>query len=308
MPDTPAKSISTGELASMLGARLIGDANVAVTGLGSVEHAVPGALTFIRTGKYAAAWPASRAAAAIVGRDVTVPGLVPDGDPARAERPLLIVPDADAALSRVLEFFAPTPAPPAPGVNPAASVDAGARVDPSASIGPGCTILAGARVGAGSVFVASVFLGRDAVVGARTTLHAGVVVQDRCEIGGDCTLHPNVVIGADGFGYRPAPGGAGLLKVPHIGNVVIHDHVEIGAGSCVDRAKFGSTIVGAGTKIDNLVQVGHGCRIGRSCVICGGVGLAGSVTLGDGVMIGGNSGVADNIEIGAGAKLGAMSG
>lgn len=117
-----------------------------------------------------------------------------------------------------------------------------------------------------------------------------------------------MVIGADGFGYRPAPDGRGLVKIPHLGNAVLDSHVEIGANTCIDRARFGSTRIGAGTKIDNLVQIGHNCRIGRSVVICGCTGIAGSVTIGDGVQIGGNCGIADNVTIGRGARIAAKTG
>jgi len=125
-------------------------------------------------------------------------------------------------------------------------------------------------------------------------------------IGRGVILHQNVSIGADGFGYRPDPTGRGLLKVPHIGNVILEDGVEIGSNSCVDRAKFGSTIVGAGTKIDNICQIAHNCRIGRCCVIAGCAGISGSVTIGDGVQMGGMVGIIDHINIGSGARLGAM--
>ncbi len=113
-------------------------------------------------------------------------------------------------------------------------------------------------------------MGPGASVGANTTLHPGVRVLDRCVVGAHCTLHAGVTIGADGFGYRPDPAGRGLVKIPHIGNVVIQDHVEIGANSCIDRAKFASTTIGVGTKIDNLVQVAHNCMIGRAAACCAG--------------------------------------
>jgi UDP-3-O-[3-hydroxymyristoyl] glucosamine N-acyltransferase len=116
-----------------------------------------------------------------------------------------------------------------------------------------------------------------------------------------------VSIGADGFGYRPDPQGPGLIKIPHIGTVQVGNGVEIGAGACVDRGKFGATVVGDGAKIDNLVQVGHNCRIGRCAIVCGMTGIAGSVTIGDGAIIGGASGVTDNINIGPGARIGAKS-
>ena len=120
-------------------------------------------------------------------------------------------------------------------------------------------------------------------------------------------MHQTVSIGADGFGYRPDPSGAGLLKMPHLGNVIIEDGVEIGANSCVDRAKFGSTVVGAGTKVDNLVQIAHNCTIGRCCVIAGCTGLSGSVKIGDGAQIGGGVGITDHVTVGPGAKIGARS-
>ena len=154
--------------------------------------------------------------------------------------------------------------------------------------------------------MASVTIGPDAAVGRGTVLHPGVVIGARCTIGAGCTLHGGVIIGADGFGYRPS--ARGPVKIPHIGNVEIGNGVEIGANSCVDRAKFGSTIVGEGTKIDNMVQIAHNCRIGRACLICGVTGIAGSVTLGDGVIIGGHVGIAANLTLGARCVIGAKSG
>jgi UDP-3-O-[3-hydroxymyristoyl] glucosamine N-acyltransferase len=154
---------------------------------------------------------------------------------------------------------------------------------------------------------AGVRIYRDVEVGAGTVIHANTVIRHRCRIGRGVILHQNVSIGADGFGYRPAPDGSGLLKVPHLGDVVLHDQVEIGANSCVDRGKFGSTVIGAGTKIDNLVQIAHNCRIGRGCVIAGCTGLSGSVSIGDGVQIGGGVGISDQLSIGSGAKVGGMA-
>jgi UDP-3-O-[3-hydroxymyristoyl] glucosamine N-acyltransferase len=174
--------------------------------------------------------------------------------------------------------------------------------DPHLSVGPG------ARVGERCTLHSGVSVGASVSLGDDTQLHAGVVVYPRCSIGARCTLHANVVIGADGFGYRPAPDARSILKVPHIGTVEIHDDVEIGASTTIDRAKFGATVIGSGTKIDNLVQIGHNVRVGRSCIICGCAALAGSVVIGDGATIAGGVGIADNITIGAGAKVGARSG
>lgn len=131
----------------------------------------------------------------------------------------------------------------------------------------------------------------------------GSVVRERCAIGHDCIVHPNASIGADGFGYRASLDGTGMIKIPHIGSVVIGDNVEIGANTCIDRAKYSSTRIGDGTKIDNLVQIAHNCCIGRFCLITGSTGIAGSVTIGDYVVIGGAAGVSDHLSIGEGARI-----
>jgi UDP-3-O-[3-hydroxymyristoyl] glucosamine N-acyltransferase len=221
---------------------------------------------------------------------------------------LIVVKDVDLAMISVLERFMPPQEPHDAGIHPRAWVHPSATVHPTASIGPGCSVAAGASIGANAWLVANVCVGFNARVGAGTVLYPNVVVYERCEVGAGCMLHAGVIVGADGFGYHPRPDGRGVMKIPHIGNVVIHDHVEIGANSCIDKGKFGSTVVGAGTKIDNLVQVGHNCHIGRSCILCGESGLAGSVTLGDGVILGGRAAVSDNVSVGSGAKIAGLSG
>ncbi len=294
-----------GELARRLGAALRGDPGLGITRVDAIESAGPAGLSFARDAARLAQWRDSSCGAALVSQ------VVADADPRLPAPPpgraLIVVADADLAMASVLEWLAPREQH-APGVHPRAVVDPGATIDPSASIGPGVVVGPQCEVGEHAVLCASVTLGRGVRVGPRSVLHPGVVVQDRCVIGAGVTLHPGVVVGADGFGYRPSPDGRGLLKVPHIGRVVIEDGVEIGANATIDRAKFGDTLIGAGTKIDNLVQIGHNCRVGRSCIICGCAALAGSVTLGDGVVIAGGVGIADNRTIGAGARIGARSG
>jgi len=284
------------------GAELVGRADLAVTHLEGIEKAGPGALTFIRSQGFALRWAASRATCALVTRGVM------KAEHAAPDRALIFVPDADLALNDVLELFAPAPASAAPGTHPSAVVDPGATIGAGVSIGPCAVVCAGARVGDGSTLGAGVFLGPGVSIGRACTLHPRVVVMDRCVVGDGCTLHAGVVIGADGFGYRPAPDGRGVVKVPHIGNVEIGAGVELGANTCVDRAKFGSTVIGEGTKIDNLVQIGHNCRVGRACLIAAQAGLSGSVTVGDGVQIGGQTGTADNISIAPGTRVAGQSG
>lgn len=307
MTTIPSGSTTAGEIARHLGATLLGDGSVRIDRLEVFDLAGPACLTFVRSARFAKMWAGAKAGSALISSDI-VSVAAPEGTSQPSGRSLIVVPDADLALIKVLSLFAPKGAPPAPGVHGTAVVDASARVAADASVGPGCVIAAGAEVGSGARLIAQVYVGPGASVGANTTLHPGVRVLDRCVVGAHCTLHAGVTIGADGFGYRPDPAGRGLVKIPHIGNVVIQDHVEIGANSCIDRAKFASTTIGVGTKIDNLVQVAHNCMIGRCCVLCGGTMLAGSVTLGDGVMLGGQVGVADNVTIGAGARVGAKAG
>lgn len=295
-------TLTTGQLARELEAELRGPDGVAITSVAAMGEASEGALTFIRSERFAQQWPACRASAALVSRGVNAPALDDDS------RAILVVDDADLALARVLALLRPSPAPAPPGVHPSAVVHPEAVIDSEAHLGPYCLVGAGARVGPGTQLVNSVTLADGVRVGAGCVLHAGVVVQSGCVVGDRCVLHPRVVIGADGFGYRPAPDGSGLVKIPHVGDVRIGSDVEIGAGACVDRGKLGSTLIGDGAKIDNLVQIGHNCVIGRNCIICGLTGLSGSVRLGDGVQLAGGVGVADNIEIGAGARVAAGSG
>lgn len=296
-----AYAITLAELSRRLGAELLGPGDACVRSINSLGEAGPMDVTFVASADYARALVNSAAAGAIISRAFV-------DTAAGCGRPLLVVPDAEVASAAALAIFEPAPSLPDVGVHPTAWVHAtvrmgaGVRIGPHVSIDRGCVLLDGVVLHAG------VRLYADVTIGAASVLHSGTVVRERCCIGASVILHQNVSIGADGFGYRPAPGGRGLVKMPHIGNVVLEDDVEIGANSCVDRGKFGATRIGAGTKIDNLCQIGHNCRIGRSCVIAGLTGVSGSVTIGDGCRIGGQVGIADHVTIGAGASIGAMSG
>jgi UDP-3-O-[3-hydroxymyristoyl] glucosamine N-acyltransferase len=307
-PDGAARPalMTAGELAALLSGELRGNAAAPISGLAPIDRAHPGDLTFIRSPKYAAMWERSKATVAVMARDVAPPANIGEG------RALIGVVDADAAQFLILSRLAPPPAAPTPGIDPTARVDPNASIDPSAHVGPYCVIEAGARIGARTDLVCSAYIGADASIGIDCSIGPNVSVLSACQIGNHCVISAGAVIGADGFGYslqsHPSGRGKFLVHIPHIGNVVLGDHVDVGAGSCIDRAKFGSTFIGSGTKIDNLVQIGHNCRIGKSCVLCGHVGLSGSVTLGDGVQLAGKVGVADNISIGSMARVGANSG
>ena len=293
--------LTIGAIAARLDGTLRGPAAVEIHGLATPTDAAPGDLTFIGAAPYAKQWSASRAAAAVVVADLA--SALDASDP----RPVIAVHDADVAMAVALELFR-TPEPvPDEGVHPAAFVHRGAELGARVRLGPHVSVDRGARIADDVVLHAGVRVYADAVIGAGSVLHANVVVRHGCTLGRRVILHQGVAIGADGFGYRPDPAGRGLLKLPHIGNVVLEDDVEIGANSCIDRGKFGSTVIGAGTKIDNLCQVGHNCRVGRGVVIAGCTGIGGSVTIGDGVQIGGAVGLSDHVTIGPGARVGGGS-
>jgi UDP-3-O-[3-hydroxymyristoyl] glucosamine N-acyltransferase len=289
-------------LAELVSGQLEGNGDAPVRGLNSLEEAGPDEATFIVDDRYAARWPTAKAGVALVADKVPCPL---GDDPRRA---LVRVPNAELALARALEAFAPPPELPPPGVHASAVVDASARLGAQVRVGPRVVVGRDTVIGDGCTLHAGAVIGAQVTLGAGCTLHANAVVRDRCRLGRGVTLHPGAVIGSEGFGYRPAADGRSLVRIPHLGTVVLEDGVEIGANTCVDRAKFGATVVGAGTKIDNLCQIAHNCRIGRMTVIAGLTGLAGSVRVGDGVQIGGGCGVADHRSIGNGARLAAKSG
>jgi len=290
------KKFTIQEICDTVDGILVGNPTIIITGLEIISEARPNQLTFVGNKKYITAWDRSAASVAIVNDDLDIePG--PD-------RALIRVADADLAMAQVLHLFEPEPPRCEPGIHPSAVVDSTAEIGADVSIGAGCYLGPRVVIGANTKLYPNVTILDDSSIGSGTIIWSGTVIRERCTIGNGCILHPNVSIGADGFGYRPSADGQGLVKVPQIGTVTLGDGVEIGAGSCVDRGKFSTTYLGDGTKIDNLVQIAHNCRLGRSCVMAGQSGLAGSITLGDGVIMGGGSRVKDHCTVGSGAKLG----
>lgn len=294
--------MTAASLAKMVSGDLNGRDDLVIKGVNSLERAVEGEVTFIGDAKHAGRWEKSKASAALVTRGVEVPHHDPEA------RALIVVENADLAMARVLEHFASPLPSPAMGIHPRACVDPSAQLGEHVRIGALAYIGPEARIGNGVTIHPGATVMDQAIIGDDSIIWPGAVVRERSILGKRVVLHSGAVIGADGFGYRPLPDGKGIKHIPHIGHVEIGDYVEIGANSAIDRGTFDATRVGAGTKIDNLVQIGHNCQIGRMCMICGQVGLAGSVTVGDGVIMGGNVGVADHLTIGAGARLAARSG
>ncbi len=282
------------QVAEMVGGTVEGDGSVELDGVGAIDSAGPGELTFAEDARRAALLPASGAGAALVGADCE-----------SCPMPLIRVENVPSALATVLTHLAGEDDLPAAGVHPSATVAPDAELADGVAVGPGVVIGERAKIAAGCVFRANVSIGADVEVGQETVLHEGVVVRRGCRIGSRVRIGPNSVIGYDGFGYYTTGGVHNLI--PHTGNVVIEDDVEIGACSCVDRAKFGCTRIGAGTKIDNLVQVAHNVQVGEGCLLVGQAGIAGSARLGRYVVLGGHVGVRDNVTLSDGVQCAAFS-
>ncbi len=292
------KSFTVEEINLLLKGKLIGKSEQKIYAPEQIEKAKKEHITFIGNKKYVRFWEKSNASAAIVDEKLDIlPG---------QGKAFIKVKNADLAMATLLEAFEPESPFFEMNIHPTAIIDK------TAKIGKGCRIGANSYIGKNVVLEDNVIIYPnvsifdDTTIGKHTTIWSGTVIRERSEIGSHCIFHANVSIGADGFGYRPSE--KGLTKIPHIGNVVIGNDVEIGANSCIDRGKFSSTILGDGCKIDNLVQIGHNSVLGRFCIMAGNSGLAGSVTLGDGVIIGGSASIKDHTTIHSGAKVGAGSG
>jgi UDP-3-O-[3-hydroxymyristoyl] glucosamine N-acyltransferase len=288
------------ELASLTGAKAVEGACVGpISGIAALAEATSADLSFLGNVKYADAVASSKAGAILVP-------LAFAGKPA-AGQAFLRVDNPSYALALLCSVLEARlwPRPPA-GVHASAVVAASARIDASAHVGPLCVIGEGAVVASGAVLEARCHVGVQASVGPDCWLKSGVTVGDYCVLGARCRLQSGAVIGSDGFGYEPVNGE--IRRIPQIGNVVLEDDVEVGANSTLDRARFSQTVVGRGTKIDNLVQIAHNVRIGRQCLITAQVGIAGSTTLGDHCVLGGQAGVAGHLTLGDRVKLGAQTG
>lgn len=295
-------SLTAGELAERVEGELIGPAGIEINGVEAMHVAGPGHLSFIASSSYAAEWSTVKAGAALVSRGIEVPGHDP------STRALIVVDDAELALIKILTFFATEPDLPPVGVHSSAVVDESARLGSEVRIGPFVTIGAHAVIGDGVSLGSGVRVGQSAMIGDHSMISEHVIIGARCRVGSRCRIYPHASIGGDGFGFRPAMDGSGLSKIPHIGTVELGNDVELGANTCVDRGKFGATVIGEGTKIDNLVQVAHNVHIGSHCVIASQAGIAGSAVLGNWVQIGAQAGVADQVKVGDGARVGAKTG
>ncbi len=286
--------LTVAQLAERIGAELIGDGSVDISAVGPVEVADESTITFIADDRHIPGLEKSRAGAVIVA------GRIED-----LAKPQLVVENVNAALIEVLNIFAPELKSVTEGIDPTAKVGRDVKIARAVSIGPGVVIDDRVEIGENTIIAGGCKIGENSKLGKNCRLDGNVVVYHNCRLGDSVIVQANTTIGSTGFGYSFIEGSHRLI--PHNGGVVIEDFVEIGANCCVDRAKFGETRIGAGTKIDNLVQIAHNVIIGRGCLIAGQAGIAGSCKVGDDVVLAGQVGLTDNIEVGDGVKVGAQS-
>ncbi len=285
-----ARTYTIEELATIVGGTTRGDTSTVITGVGDVAEAGPNQATWVSNPKYAAKLTSSRAGAVLVPVDF---GETP--------MPAILCERVDRSVARLLGAFAPPVAHPGPGVHPTAVVHETAQIGSRCAIGPHVVIEARVTIGASSVLCAGVFIGHGTTVGNDCVVWPNVVIRDGCVVGNRVVIHPGAVIGADGLGFFFDEGRHN--KIPHIGGVVLEDDVEVGACTCIDRSKFGYTVIGRGTKIDNLVQLAHNVRVGEHCVFAGQAGISGSVRIGNYCILGGRAGVLDNVTLGDGVLM-----
>ena len=288
-------NISVSEIAQLVGGRVIGDAGTRLRGVGGIREAADGDLTFVARSCYARYLTTTKASAVLVSPEI------PEGP-----KPLIQVANPYAAFLQVLQAFPPYEMHHPEGIHPTAvigehvTLGEGVALAPHTYVGDNCVL--GDRV----IAYPGAYIGPDTVIGADTVLYANVSIGHHCEVGARCIFHHGAVVGSDGFGFVPLEGRH--EKIPQVGTVCIGDDVEVGANTAIDRATFGRTWIGRGTKIDNLVQIGHNTEIGEHSIVCGNAGISGSAKIGSHVTLAARAGVAGHIEIGDRVTVAALSG
>jgi UDP-3-O-[3-hydroxymyristoyl] glucosamine N-acyltransferase len=283
-------------VADLVGGRLLGDGAVVLRAVGPLERAGPESLSLAVSSQYAEQLKASRAGAVLIPEALAQ---APAGPRAR-----IVVPDPHASLVSVLDAMFPTP-PAVPGIDATARLGSGCVLGQDVSIGPFVVLGRGVQVGDRCRLAERVSLGDGVSVGADTVMGPGVVCYAGTRIGSRCVLKAGAVIGGDGFGYLS--GQSGHRRIPHVGGCILDDEVEVGSNTCVDRGSIDDTILGRGTKLDNLVHVAHNVQLGERCLAMAGVGIAGSTRIGNDVILAGHVGVTDHLVLGSGVRVGAKS-
>jgi len=286
---------TVGELARLVGGQVTGDPNTVVTGISGIREAKRGDITFVANKKYSGLLKDCRASAVVVSPDVN-----------GADMPTIKVKNPDMAFARIVEAFAPEPPRFYKGIHPTVVLGEDVNVGKDVSIQAFAVVQDEAEIGDGTIIYPGVYVGHAARIGKNCQIYPRVVIRERCLIGDNCIIHSGTVIGSDGFGFSTVRGVH--QKIPQIGIVQIDDDVEIGANVAIDRARFGKTRIGRGTKIDNLVQIAHNVVVGENSFIVAQAGIAGSSRVGDNVILAGQSGVDGHRKIGNNVVVAAKAG
>jgi UDP-3-O-[3-hydroxymyristoyl] glucosamine N-acyltransferase len=291
-----AGSLTARAVADLVGGRLLGDGGVRISAVRPLDSAGPDALSLAVSTRYAADLDGSKAGAVLITEALATSAVGP--------KTRIVVADPYGALVRVLHLLYPAETS-LPGIDPTARIGAGTTVGPDVFLGPFVVLGRNVQLGARSRLAQGVSLGDGVVVGEDTIMGPGVVCYSGSRIGNRVVLKAGAVIGGEGFGYLSD--GRGHTRIPHVGGCILEDEVEVGSNTCIDRGSIDDTIVGRGTKLDNLVQVGHNVHIGQRCLIMAGVGIAGSTRVGNDVILAGHVGVTDHLVIGDRARIAAKS-
>ncbi len=307
-PSVP-RAFTVGEIARLLQATCLGDPKTLITGVAGLDATAPGTISFIEDPKLLSA-ALSSSASAIIAPVSMLEGL--QNEQKRASKrsvsvgkPIVFTLNPRLSFAKVMEMLQPVSLP-EKGVHPSAVIEKDAHIGAGVTIREGCYVGHHAHIGDGAILYPHVVIGDGAQIGDASVLFPSVVLYHHVQIGKRVRIHAGTVIGSDGFGY--VSDGKAHHKVPQVGTVIVEDDVEIGANVSIDRATMGATRIGEGTKIDNLVQIAHNVQIGRNCILCGQVGLSGSVVVEDDVVMAGQAGLRDHVKIGKGAILGAKAG
>ena len=289
------------EIAALVGGEVVGNPETEIDRVAKIEEARPGSVSFLSNPKYSKFLQSTSASAVLVDAALDAAVL-----PKRGGLSFIKVADPYVSFLAVLKKLTPAPEPFEPGIHPSASVSGTAKLGKSVSLGACAVVQAGATVGANTKIGPGVVVGKDAVIGDDCELFANATVYHQCRVGNRVTIHAGAVVGSDGFGFAPLKDGT-YEKIPQFGIVRVEDDVEIGAGTCIDRATVGETLISKGVKLDNLIHVAHNCSIGEHTVIAALTGMAGSTKIGKHVMIGGMCSINGHIEIADRTQIMAVS-
>ncbi|HEY2722332.1 MAG TPA: UDP-3-O-(3-hydroxymyristoyl)glucosamine N-acyltransferase [Chitinophagaceae bacterium] len=292
-------NFSASQIALLVNGKIEGDAQACVTSFGKIEEAAQGQLAFLSNPKYEDHLYTTRASIVIINASLALKQAV--------NTTLIRVPDAYSAFAALLEKYQEMMTQQMKGIQQPSHIASSVTYGENVFIGAFAYLGENVKLGNNTKIFPSVFIGDNVKIGDNTIIHPGVTVYKDCVIGNDVTLHAGTVIGSDGFGFAPLADGS-FKKVPQLGNVIIEDHVEIGANTTIDRATIGSTIIKAGAKLDNLIQVAHNVEVGSNTVVAAQAGISGSTKIGRNAMIGGQVGIVGHLHIGDGAKINAQSG